>query len=178
MDQASYSVTARDSQKILMKLGDISEAWLDLDVIKKDNLKVLDVGSGQGVLVMEMRRRGIEADGVDFNSPYDGSPGVSQWFRREDIRTRTTLPENHYDLVYSTFSLFSYDHVSAHERILALKEMARLTKTGGLVRIAPFSDVEKMRKYLNDVPELELLRVWKDKYGQVTAFDLRRTPRE
>lgn len=97
--------------------------------------RVLDAGTGDGKLVTDLREMGIDAVGIDiFLNPEQQEQ--SEAFIQSDLRS-TPLPANSIDVVYSTFSIFSYEwdnHKVLREVII---ELRRVLKNGGVVRVAP-----------------------------------------
>lgn len=176
--QASFSVTGRNLDAIAEDSG-LPHDWINLKKIKAAGARVLDFGCGWGGLVLQMRAFGIEAYGTDFQmrDAQINNPKYPGWFTRQDVSEKTNYPENHFHIIYSTFSLFSYPQVTHAERVRALREMARVLMDDGRVHIAPYSNKEQMKEYLKEVPELEFVGLDDDVDGNPTAIELRRKPR-
>ena len=106
-----------------------------LDVETLRGKRVLDAGTGDGKLVIDLRDMGIDAVGIDiFLTP--AQQANPKAFIQSDLRS-TPLPEDSVDIVYSTFSIFSYEWDNHKVLRDVIVELKRVLKAGGLVRLAP-----------------------------------------
>ncbi len=110
---------------------------------KLKGLKVLDFGCGDGNLVNDLRYSGVDAHGLDIY--ITKKQREKNYFTMADGQ-KTGYPDNHFDVTFSTWSAFTYLTFQAYEKkipgakenaIAILKEMIRITKLGGKIRIAP-----------------------------------------
>lgn len=106
-------------------------------IIKKGGFKkILDVCCGTGNQLKYLRRKGIEAEGVDL------SPHMLQIAHSADIKCREEDAENmnytsdEFDLVMTSFALHEKSNASAGA---ILKEMIRVCKPGGHILIADYA---------------------------------------
>lgn len=136
--------------------------------------KILDVGTGDGLLVEELRSRGYEADGIDLvlNEQQLQAP----YFFVGDIASplsQGAFKSESYDVLIVAYSLFHYPHSRAFYR-RAIEAMVRLLKPGGvLIIVDANSGLNELLKFT----ELELLTAppatWK-KFNNDVAFVKRR----
>lgn len=91
--------------------------------------RVLDAGCGEGAAVTEMQGLGIEAMGVDF--ALSAEQRQQSHFLQRDIRN-TGLPDGHFDVTFSSFSVFHYGETREFQRE-ALRELVRVTRPGGMI---------------------------------------------
>jgi len=87
--------------------------------------KILDVGSGEGVLVEELRRGGWDAIGLDLN--YEGD-----WVRRGDVRA-IPFPSSSFDAVTCLDTL---EHLEFVDQPKALAEVNRVLRPGGVLLLS------------------------------------------
>lgn len=114
---------------------------------------LLDVATGRGKFVTDFRRLGIEAHGLDvalpdelLNLPY---------FRNADAAAMPYASET-FDFVFSSYGPFYYALPGGPGQLTSnplvqseylgriMHEMARVTKPGGRIRIAPILNVEHL----------------------------------
>lgn len=105
--------------------------------------KVLDAPSGDGALVHELRKMGIDATGLDIHLTPDQKN--SGFFIEADM-LNSGLPSNHFDVVISTEGPLSYDARDAAPEALrkmrarTFEELARVTKSaGGIMILTPLT---------------------------------------
>jgi ubiquinone/menaquinone biosynthesis C-methylase UbiE len=121
---------------------------------------VLDVGTGPGVLLVELaaRRPDLQLTGVDLSADMIAAatrnlgPVRERASARVGDVTNLPFPDHSFDLVVSSLSLHHWDHPEA-----AVPELARILRPGGRVYIydfpfAPFdklADAARARSVLN-----------------------------
>jgi ubiquinone/menaquinone biosynthesis C-methylase UbiE len=85
--------------------------------------KVLDVGCGWGMVVKELRNRGIEAWGIDFAEP------VSKFWEGDYYKVADAkeipFPDNYFDIVFSSDF---FEHIPEEEIDKVCEEMKRVGK--------------------------------------------------
>jgi SAM-dependent methyltransferase len=106
---------------------------LDVGRLRRDGLKVLDAGTGGGALVWALRRRGVDAHGLDLR--LSRRQQRQPFFWQADMR-RTFLDAEQFDLIFCTQSLLGRGSAVEAQR-QALVELARLLKVGGHLRFSP-----------------------------------------
>jgi ubiquinone/menaquinone biosynthesis C-methylase UbiE len=135
----------------------------DLAEVAPDGGAVLDVGTGPGVLLVELaaRRPDLRLTGVDLSPDMITAATRNLEPFRERVSARvgdvTTLPfpDRSFDLIVSSLSLHHWDHPEA-----AVPELARTLRPGGRIFIydfpfAPFdqlADTARTRSVLNAHP--------------------------
>ncbi len=98
------------------------------------SVRVLDYGCGSGVIVADLRKRGIEAFGCDvFYEGGDSSKGIDAYLLDEGVirkMERHVVPfeSNSFDFVVTNQVM---EHVDSLDRVL--EEIHRVLKPGGLV---------------------------------------------
>jgi ubiquinone/menaquinone biosynthesis C-methylase UbiE len=118
----------------------------DLSEAVPDSGTVLDVGTGPGVLLVEIARRrpDVRLTGVDLSPDMVAAAqrNLSQFGDRATVRVGSVsdlpFPDRSFDLVVSSFSLHHWDDPAA-----AAPELARVLRPGGRLyiydfRFAPF----------------------------------------
>jgi ubiquinone/menaquinone biosynthesis C-methylase UbiE len=135
----------------------------DVAAVAPDGAAVLDVGTGPGVLLVELaeRRPDLRLTGVDLSADMITAAtrnlaplGDRASARLGDV-ARLPFPDRSFDLIVSSLSLHHWDHPDA-----AAPELARVLRPGGQVYIydfpfAPFdklADAARTRSVLNGRP--------------------------
>jgi ubiquinone/menaquinone biosynthesis C-methylase UbiE len=103
--------------------------------------EVLDVGTGPGILLVELARRrpDLRLTGIDLSADMISAAtrNVARYADRVKTRvgdvTALDYPDGSFDLVISSFSLHHWDHPEA-----AVPELARVLRPGGRLRIYDF----------------------------------------
>lgn len=113
-----------------------------------EGLKVLDLACGDGRLVTELRRNGVEALGLDVHlTPHQRT---KNYFLAAGAE-KSGLPNQSFDFIFSTQGPLTYleDEPEYQRKILA--EMKRILKVGGRALISPVSQdiVRLLPKGLN-----------------------------
>jgi ubiquinone/menaquinone biosynthesis C-methylase UbiE len=132
----------------------------DVAGVAPDGGAVLDVGTGPGVLLVELatRRPDLRLTGVDLSADMVAAAtrNLASFGERARARvadvTSLPFPDRSFDLIVSSLSLHHWDHPEA-----AVPELARLLRPGGRVYIydfpfAPFdklADTARARSVLN-----------------------------
>lgn len=121
----------------------IERTWSLLKpLLKKPDLKVLDIGFGWGVLADRIHQAHTEVDGVEiasnaikhFESLYGNRIRLIR-----DAAPDTSLPNSHYDLVICT-DLIAELH--SHDQRLLISELYRLIKPDGHILLSTGFDVD------------------------------------
>ncbi|MGH8836969.1 MAG: class I SAM-dependent methyltransferase [Actinomycetes bacterium] len=132
----------------------------DVAGVAPDGGAVLDIGTGPGVLLVELaaRRPDLTLTGVDLSADMIAAAtrnlepfGARARVRVGDV-TSLRFPDRSFDLIVSSLSLHHWDHPEA-----AVPELARILRPGGRVCIydfpfAPFdklADTARARSVLN-----------------------------
>ena len=132
----------------------------DVAAVAPDGGAVLDVGTGPGVLLVELaaRRPDLRLTGVDLSADMIAAAtrNLHPFGERASARvgdvTSLPFPDRSFDLIVSSLSLHHWDHPEA-----AVPELARILRPGGRVYIydfpfAPFdklTDAARTRSVLN-----------------------------
>ncbi len=157
--------------------------------------RILDMGTGDGAFVMDMRDSGIEAYGLDIReSPtWQGH----DYFRRAPMQN-SGFPDGHFDVIYTTSSIFSYpyaEHLPPHIAAMvesvtptdlenALREMKRILHDRGLIRIYGVSNPQLVMSLCESIGGLRIRRTqspdavvmrWSTYRGEVPWIEIERT---
>jgi len=124
-------------------LGPLALSYMNSNFLKGKT--VLDAGcGGEGALVRDLRKDGVNAVGIDLQVRY------AEFLFERDIRD-TGFKKNTFDVIFSIKSLLYYasgkamDEASLPEFRNALDELARIVIPNGLVILAPIN-----LKYLSE----------------------------
>lgn len=146
--EATYARTKRDLNHMQMEFPRLfSESALP-----SQDSKVLDIGMGSGAFVEDLRKKGVDAVGVDIVLTEDQkTEGHSKYFIEADA-AKLPFPDNTFDSTYSIWSVFSYavDNYWKDQGVFfqnCVLEALRVTKKGGAIRLAPSS--QELMQYLN-----------------------------
>lgn len=112
--EEEVEVFYENTKDILLKHG--------LDITKK--VKVLEIGSGNAILLNYFRNKGVDAVGVDAR-PRGG--GTSQVLARIE---QLPFKDNQFDVVLSFGSVFD-DSIYAQDQNMMMEEINRVLKSGG-----------------------------------------------
>lgn len=96
-----------------------------LDSLPKE-MKILDAGCGEGVLVEEYRSKGYSIEGIDLN--YE-----SEYVKRGNI-LNMPYPDNTFDVV---LCLDVFEHIDFKDQPACLKEIKRILRPGVLLISIP-----------------------------------------
>lgn len=110
--------------------------------------KVLDIGTGGGTLVTELRTLGVDAHGLDIY--LNESQRKLNYFHQKDA-LHTELASDQFDVIYSTISVFSYERENRKLLTQLFLETRRLLKPGGKLRLSPIEE-KQVRAALDGVP--------------------------
>ncbi len=138
---------------------------------------VLDMGTGGGLFVEELREFGIAAFGLDLvlsarqlKKLYQpGSigdrmkldPARAGLFILADAKN-TPIADQQVDVIYDTYSLTRFQFVQDQNLLRSLyEEWRRILKIGGVIRFAPLdiSYVDRVSEFIKTIPGLELTSV-------------------
>ncbi len=98
----------------------LSQPWID-------SKNVLDIGCGNGAAVMDLRKMGANANGLDI---FLNSYQKSQSFFIESDARKTDLESGSFDFIYSAISILTYPN-SEETYTAVMKEMERLLVSRG-----------------------------------------------
>lgn len=105
--------------------------------------KVLDVGTGGGQVVLDLRKKGANAIGIDIFS-YPEHAQNPELFQIADA-TDTKFPDKSFDRIYSGMSIFSFRDDNFEFKLKILNEMKRILKDDGRIRLGGLlSDFKKL----------------------------------
>lgn len=105
--------------------------------------EVLDVGTGGGQLVLDLRKKGANAIGIDI-FPYPEHAQNPELFQIADA-TDTKFPDKSFDRIYSAMSIFSFRDDNFEFKLKTLNEMKRILKNDGRIRLGGLlSDFKKL----------------------------------
>lgn len=110
-------------------------ATRELDPRSLRNKRVLDVGTGVGATVRDLRKVDVEAEGVDMALSADQ---LKKPYFRQERAEQLSFEDQRFDLTISSFSLFYYPELQ-HVRVQALAEISRVTKSGGKILLIGFT---------------------------------------
>ena len=119
--------------------------------------KVLDAGAGDGAFVEELRRDGVDADGLDI--VLNPVQRTKSYFREADIRS-TGYPDNSFDFIISVNSVFHYDESPRFYR-QTIKEILRIAKPGAHILLV---DSNSGLNELLDEPKLRVIEPHPDRW--------------
>jgi ubiquinone/menaquinone biosynthesis C-methylase UbiE len=113
----------------------------DIATLAPDGADVLDVGTGPGVLLVELARSrpDLKLTGIDLSADMVASAtrNLQPFGERATVRvgdvTSLPFPDGSFDLIVSSLSLHHWDHPEA-----AVPELARVLRPGGQVCIYDF----------------------------------------
>jgi ubiquinone/menaquinone biosynthesis C-methylase UbiE len=121
----------------------------DVAGVAPDGSAVLDVGTGPGVLLVELagRRPDLRLTGVDLSADMIAAATRNLQPFRERATARVAdvtslpFPDGSFDLIVSSLSLHHWDHPDA-----AVPELARVLRPGGRLHIYdfPFAPFDKL----------------------------------
>ncbi|MBI5630143.1 MAG: methyltransferase domain-containing protein [Elusimicrobia bacterium] len=120
-----------------------------LDVSLLRGQRVLDVGSGRGRFVEELRQAGVDAVGLDPN--VKNKPGLVVPGLGENL----PFDSNSIGIYYSNWSVFFLDRYQGSACLPFLREAARVVRPGGKIRIAAVH-AENLEAILREIPGLGL----------------------
>ncbi len=116
----------------------------------KPDLRVLDVGCGDGHLVRHLRRLGLNAEGVD-TEPSRLLKGTDHFIQKPF--EKTTLPPESYDRIYSNCAVFAYPLQESETVALrrdSLRKISELLKPGGHARLGSVRDFEQLQTLIRE----------------------------
>ncbi len=122
----------------------------DLSPDRLRGKRVLDMGSGAGAFVGQLRDAGVDAVGVDRDQ---GGPNITCCDMRQ-----TPFKDESFDVIVSTQSVFSYNTL-AEVKQEALLEAWRLLARNGTLHLAPVNVFRLERDVLPAVPGMKLTKV-------------------
>lgn len=157
-----------------------SKSILSIEALR--GLKVLDIATGGGKFVRELRAGGVDAYGLDIalsslqlpdifrlvaknGLPPEGielSSETGTGFFVQADAAQTGLAAHQFDRIFSTYGPFEYDTSNPTYLRQLLEEMRRILKVGGMLYISPFwgtSSDERFREWVAAVEGLELVEI-------------------
>lgn len=154
---AEYLQTSRSMNDLISELSYPENFFKDLR-----SKKVLDVGTGRGELVLDMKELlGANAIGIDI-APTPVFEKYPELFVVADAAD-TKFPDWNFDRIFSSWSIFSFRQDSKNFQIKVLKELKRILKIDGKIRLGAV-DVNYIQKIARKVrglkpTEIEISRV-------------------
>ncbi len=147
-DRTTFNRTNRD-QTELIRQGIFPAEFVRVKTLQ--GLKVLDLGCGDGLFVEQMRRAGVEVEGLDvFLDKYQ----LSKPYYIQAGADDTGEPDQSYDVIISAQGPLSWEHNHALVRSYLL-EARRLLKPGGRLLVSAIH-VEKNMNFKDVRPEVML----------------------
>lgn len=129
--------------KTLINERTYPDSFFDLSDLKDKD--VLDVGTGGGAMVIEMKALGINATGIDISHTqiFDKYPA---FFKVLDA-SNTKLPNSSLDRIYSSWSIFTYGE-DFNFKVKVMNELKRVLKNGGNIRLGRVNlrEIKKIAK--------------------------------
>lgn len=177
-EEVSFNRTNRGVARVRQELL-YPDRLLALSPLK--GKRVLDIGCGGGAFVADLRAAGVDAFGSDLLLT------PAQRRKPHLVQAQThSLPfaSESFDVVYSTWSFLAYEgaHTDAasEQRVVDfLREIARITKPGGSIRLSPVPQPQ-IEKALARLPTLRLVgeadASWLARSYYVETVSIRDTP--
>lgn len=109
--------------------------------------RVLDIGTGRGQFVKDLRLLGIDAIGTELVLT-----SKSHYLLKDDI-LNSHLPLNSFDYIISTSGIFTYAQYEKDIIIKAFQNISRIIKKDGIVAIGPI-DYKMYKEYQKDIERL------------------------
>jgi len=134
-----YIITNRNLSTIKKSYGEM------LNIPKLKGKNVLDLGCGNSSVVKELREKSVNAFSIDMADIIPANKGTHIMGFADQMPFKNAI----FDLVISTWSLFSY--VGKEEiKYNALKEIYRVLKPNGKILITPV-DSEKLEQKIANI---------------------------
>jgi ubiquinone/menaquinone biosynthesis C-methylase UbiE len=122
-----------------------------LDDLTPD-MRILDVGTGDGHFVEDLQEKGFTgAEGIDIA---DVMPEDKPYLKQVAFED-TQYPENTFDRIFVSYSIFSYPESSEFQQ-QALEKIAAILKPGGQLQVAPLPSVSAFKLLVAKVPNLKV----------------------
>lgn len=128
--------------------------------LKKDYLRILDVGCGKGQLTFQLDGKSRQILGIDVSETalskarskfqINNLNFKSEYFFTKDNITSTSFPENHFDLVLLCDGINEWFD-DEEKRIAALKETCRILNSGGFAIISDYQKEKNFDNYIKTV---------------------------
>lgn len=131
--------------------------WFDVAALR--GKRVLDVGTGDGQLVVELRRAGVDAFGIDLvRAP--AIPAGAPWFAQADAADPAAMKRlgrggRRFDVAVSSYAVFLYE--GAATQAVALRAMRDLVVPGGLVRLVGVRDLAETERVARSLGGLDVV---------------------
>ncbi|MBL7196569.1 MAG: class I SAM-dependent methyltransferase [Candidatus Omnitrophica bacterium] len=101
------------------------------------NKKILEFGSGQGIVTMEFSKAGAEVTGIDIDKTlvditqeFAHQKGLNTKFITYSNNKRVPLEDNHFDYIYS---IQTFEHLD--DPVYSLRELCRVLKKRGILHL-------------------------------------------
>ena len=135
--------------------------------------RVLDIGTGDGKFVTDLRERGIDAVGVDI---YLKPEQKAQAHFLEADAAKLPLENESVDRIFSSYSIYwaGYSRDIPDAVLLSgLREAARVLKPGGQLHFME-AETKRMKRLISEVPGLEIVEAQK-MTDERTTYSVRKT---
>jgi ubiquinone/menaquinone biosynthesis C-methylase UbiE len=190
---SSYPTNYNRSNRPLEELRYFySERMLDLNELS--GKVVVDMATGGGLFVEELREAGISAFGLEIafsqrQTKNVYQPSVTQGTFDLDVNKpgifilgdakNTRIADQQVDVIYDTYGLTEYEFFKDKNFLRSVyTEWHRILKVGGVIRFSPLDEtyVEEVRKFVNSIPGLELASAEKTRVdgGYARSFEIKK----
>jgi SAM-dependent methyltransferase len=133
-------------------------ATLNPKLLAKTKAEVLDIGTGGGKFVLDLRKQGVRAFGVDLRLSPQRKMQRDIFFEAD--ASRLPFEDQRFDVIYSKLSIFSsiYDGRVGDDLLRnALMDAVRVLKPGGFLRLHKPSS--RIKDLVRSMPDLEITRL-------------------
>lgn len=139
------------------------ESMLNIDSLK--GKKILDVGTGGGAFVFDLHKKGVDIVGQDiYLNPSQKESLHGPRFFGGDMANMSFFPNNEFDVIYSTWSVVTYQKDEEELMRKVFTEFSRILKKNGKIRISPliypsFLFQQQLQVLIESIPGLKVTQV-------------------